>query len=77
MGRAFVLDVTQNSFYPQGTIDLRVQSVCVYRASPCLFSFQITVYLGKRDFIDHLSHIDPIGMYDLHLDDYFVILTHL
>ena len=24
-------------------------------------SFQITVYLGKRDFIDHLTHIDPIG----------------
>ncbi|KAI8770618.1 beta-arrestin-1 isoform X1 [Biomphalaria glabrata] len=23
-------------------------------------SFQITTYLGKRDFIDHLSHIDPI-----------------
>ena len=26
-----------------------------------LVLFQITVYLGKRDFIDHLTHIDPIG----------------
>ena len=23
--------------------------------------FQITVYLGKRDFVDHLTHVDPIG----------------
>ena len=23
--------------------------------------FQITVYLGKRDFVDHGDHIDPIG----------------
>lgn len=22
---------------------------------------QITVYLGKRDFVDHISHVDPIG----------------
>ena len=22
---------------------------------------KVTVYLGKRDFIDHLTHIDPIG----------------
>lgn len=23
--------------------------------------FQITVYLGKRDFVDHVSHVEPIG----------------
>lgn len=28
--------------------------------SICLY-FQITVYLGKRDFVDHLTHVDPIG----------------
>ena len=22
---------------------------------------RITVYLGKRDFVDHISHVDPIG----------------
>ncbi|CAG7823642.1 unnamed protein product [Allacma fusca] len=22
---------------------------------------KITVYLGKRDFVDHLTHVDPIG----------------
>ena len=22
---------------------------------------QITVYLGKRDFVDHVSEVDPIG----------------
>jgi len=26
---------------------------------------QITVYIGKRDFIDYLSHIDPIGKWQL------------
>lgn len=24
------------------------------------YSGKVTVYLGKRDFIDHLDHIDPI-----------------
>jgi hypothetical protein len=27
----------------------------------CIFVLQITVYIGKRDFVDYLSHIDPIG----------------
>lgn len=22
---------------------------------------QITTYLGKRDFVDHIEHIDPVG----------------
>lgn len=25
----------------------------------------ITCYLGKRDFIDHLSYCEPIGMFSL------------
>lgn len=24
---------------------------------------KITVYLGKRDFVDHITHVDPIGTY--------------
>uniref|UniRef100_A0AAY5EM85 Arrestin C-terminal-like domain-containing protein n=1 Tax=Electrophorus electricus TaxID=8005 RepID=A0AAY5EM85_ELEEL len=24
-------------------------------------SFMLTVYLGKRDFVDHLDHVDPVG----------------
>lgn len=39
-------------------------SMCLYRvfkkSSP---NGKITVYLGKRDFVDHLNHIDPIGKY--------------
>ncbi|VDK21796.1 unnamed protein product, partial [Taenia asiatica] len=32
--------------------------------------WQVTVYLGKRDFIDHLTHVDPIGrrFHPLHLE---------
>ena len=26
---------------------------------------KITVYLGRRDFVDHISHVDPIGIADL------------
>ena len=29
--------------------------------SICFHPFQITVYLGKRDFVDHVSHVEPIG----------------
>lgn len=25
---------------------------------------KITVYLGKRDFVDHISHVDPIGEFN-------------
>lgn len=28
---------------------------------------QLTVYLGKRDFVDHLDHVDPVGE-SAHLD---------
>jgi hypothetical protein len=24
---------------------------------------KITVYLGKRDFVDHITHVDPIGKF--------------
>lgn len=27
----------------------------------CDWSSQVTVYLGKRDFVDHLDHVDPVG----------------
>lgn len=27
----------------------------------CDWSVQVTVYLGKRDFVDHLDHVDPVG----------------
>ncbi len=30
------------------------------KLKPGLFS-QLTVYLGKRDFVDHLDHVDPVG----------------
>ena len=36
----------------------------VYRSSYSLFTcllFQITVYVGKRDFVDHVTKVDPIG----------------
>lgn len=33
---------------------------------------KITVYLGKRDFVDHITHVDPIG--EWHLNKYWVWL---
>lgn len=32
---------------------------------------KITVYLGKRDFVDHITHVDPIGKY------FALILTYV
>ncbi|XP_064419073.1 S-arrestin [Latimeria chalumnae] len=26
----------------------------------CLVLFQMTVYLGRRDFVDHVDHVDPV-----------------
>lgn len=26
---------------------------------------KITVYLGRRDFVDHISHVDPIGKWTI------------
>jgi arrestin-2 len=31
-----------------------------FREFSFAFSGRVTVYLGKRDFIDHLDHVDPI-----------------
>lgn len=28
---------------------------------PCAFPSQLTVYLGKRDFVDHIDLVDPVG----------------
>lgn len=36
-------------------------SFCEGRYSSNTRLFQITVYLGKRDFVDHITHVDPIG----------------
>lgn len=30
--------------------------------TPCS-SLQLTVYLGKRDFVDHIDVVDPVGMW--------------
>jgi hypothetical protein len=32
---------------------------------------KITVYLGKRDFVDHITHVDPIGEF---LFSFWIIL---
>lgn len=32
-----------------------------------VIGLQVTVYLGKRDFVDHLDHVDPVGE-SKHLD---------
>lgn len=28
---------------------------------PCASPPQLTVYLGKRDFVDHIDLVDPVG----------------
>lgn len=28
---------------------------------PASFPPQLTVYLGKRDFVDHINLVDPVG----------------
>lgn len=40
---------------------------CVLFWSPPCFFFQLTVYVGKRDFVDHLSHVDPVGKWYTHI----------
>lgn len=32
------------------------------------------MYLGKRDFVDHISHVDPIGSSCLHTFHIFTLL---
>jgi len=38
---------------------------CTYSSAAKLFvvTLQITVYIGKRDFIDYLTRTDPVGEY--------------
>lgn len=43
---------------PNGKVDLFLLKGYVVIQTDLL---QITVYLGKRDFVDHISHVDPIG----------------
>lgn len=46
------------SAYPNGIL-----CMCEHILVLILFIrlLQITVYLGKRDFVDHITHVDPIG----------------
>lgn len=41
---------------------------CVFFFKYVLRLFQITVYLGKRDFVDHLDQVDPVGELSPHLE---------
>lgn len=34
--------------------------------------FQITVYLGKRDFVDHLDQVDSVGELTPHLEFHLI-----
>jgi beta-arrestin len=49
------------SFFP--TLPLNLSPLChsnrVFKKSSA--NGKITVYLGKRDFVDHITHVDPIG----------------
>lgn len=38
---------------------------------------KITVYLGKRDFVDHITHVDPIGKYILRASLLLYIIQRL
>ena len=40
---------------------LALYSLCQYFLLLFPFLFQLTVYIGKRDFYDHIDYIDPIG----------------
>ena len=42
-------------------VSIVIEFVC-WQFNFCFLAIsQITVYLGKRDFVDHLTHVDPIG----------------
>jgi hypothetical protein len=30
-----------------------------------LFFLQVTIYLGKRDYVDHVSQVEPVGKLSL------------
>lgn len=30
----------------------------------CAPNGKMTLYMGKRDFVDHISGVEPIGMFD-------------
>lgn len=49
--------------YEMDTIDSvnKRQATRVFKKSS--LNGKITVYLGKRDFVDHITHVDPIGKY--------------
>lgn len=41
------------------------QAIRVFKKSS--LNGKIVVYIGKRDFVDHITHVDPIGK--LHIYD--------
>ncbi|KAG9341633.1 hypothetical protein JZ751_018696 [Albula glossodonta] len=41
-----------------GTPDLSITQILVFKKSSP--NCKLTVYLGKRDFVDHLDHVDPV-----------------
>lgn len=45
-------------YFPPKT-SLFFDSIRVFKKSSA--NGKITVYLGKRDFVDHITHVDPIG----------------
>lgn len=47
----FIMDTTDSASRRQATRVFK-------KSSP---NGKITVYLGKRDFVDHITHVDPIG----------------
>ena len=49
------------SLYTSTTTTLQISYTSYLQWCLCGLCEQITVYIGKRDFVDYLSHIDPIG----------------
>lgn len=48
-------------FFTFSNIILKLHFHRVYKKSST--NAKITVYLGKRDFVDHMTHVDPTGMH--------------
>lgn len=60
----------EDMFTLRANIELKLKHLCLILNNSLaewiwidkvMLTFQITTYLGKRDFIDHINHIDPIG----------------
>lgn len=53
--------IVSPEIYAMDTVDSasKRQATRVFKKSS--LNGKITVYLGKRDFVDHITHVDPIG----------------